>query len=284
MKKIILIITALFFCLINYSQSPEKFTYQSIVRAADGSILKTTSLGIRISILKSSKNGTTVYSETHTVSSNINGLVTFIIGDGITSDKFSDIDWSTGEYFLKVQVDPTGGINYAIEQSSQLLSVPYALYAGNSSSSDVDLSQDVIGVLPVPRGGTGSSTSPMIGVVTAADAAAARAVLEIDKTGTDNSTPVSLANVTNNYLTLSNLYDSSTDNNNKKTSVITLEFLANVQSSNPDVDGVFGYCHNGHITSDKIFWSGQKGHSRCNGMLRIKKSSLTLWNLYRFFK
>ena len=203
MKKIILIITALFFCLINYSQSPEKFTYQSIVRAADGSILKTTSLGIRISILKSSKNGTTVYSETHTVSSNINGLVTFIIGDGITSDKFSDIDWSTGEYFLKVQVDPTGGINYAIEQSSQLLSVPYALYAGNSSSSDVDLSQDVIGVLPVPRGGTGSSTSPMIGVVTAADAAAARAVLEIDKTGTDNSTPVSLANVTNNYLTLS---------------------------------------------------------------------------------
>ncbi len=236
MKNIILTITALFFCLINYSQSPEKFTYQSIVRAADGSILKTTSLGIRISILKSSKNGTTVYSETHTVSSNINGLVTFIIGDGITSNKFSDIDWSTGEYFLKVQVDPTGGINYAIEQSSQLLSVPYALYAGNSSSSDVDLSQDVIGVLPVPRGGTGSSTSPMIGlvtapnasvaremlgttpvslggtgsttspmigVVTAADAAAARAVLEIDKTGTDNSTPVSLAYVTNNYLELS---------------------------------------------------------------------------------
>ena len=156
MKKIILTIIATFFCLINYSQSPEKFTYQSIVRSADGSILKGASLGIKISILKSSKNGTAVYSETHTASSNQNGLVTFIIGDGTTSDNFSDIDWSNGEYFLKVEVDPTGGINYAIEQSSQLLSVPYALYAGNSSSSDVDLSKDVIGVCllytsPSPR-------------------------------------------------------------------------------------------------------------------------------------
>ena len=272
MKKIILIITALFFSLTSYSQTPEKFTYQSIVRSSDGSVLKSAAIGIRLSILKSSKNGITVYSETHSGSTNKNGLITLIIGDGASTDTFSAIDWSTGEYFLRVQVDPAGGIDYSIEQTSQLLSVPYALYAGRTSG--VNLSADVKGVLPVSKGGTGSSTSPMIevitaataadarqvlgifdrpesagnlvlstvaenyltikdipnagglqeitagkipislggtgsttapmvGVITAADAAAAREVLGIDGTGNGNSTPVTLASVTGNYLTLS---------------------------------------------------------------------------------
>ncbi|MBT4708904.1 MAG: hypothetical protein HOB81_01440 [Flavobacteriaceae bacterium] len=73
MKKIILIITALFFSLTSYSQTPEKFTYQSIVRSSDGSVLKSAAIGIRLSILKSSKNGITVYSETHSGSTNKNG-------------------------------------------------------------------------------------------------------------------------------------------------------------------------------------------------------------------
>ena len=70
MKKFIILFIALFFGYYSYSQSPQKFTYQSIVRKADGSILKTSSLGMRISILKNSKTGNSVYSETHTVSTN----------------------------------------------------------------------------------------------------------------------------------------------------------------------------------------------------------------------
>ncbi|MDA9656845.1 hypothetical protein N9T23_00015 [Flavobacteriaceae bacterium] len=186
-----------FFCLtVGYSQSPEKFTYQSIIKNSSGYLLKNQDVGLRISVLFNSSNGIPVYSEEHTVESNDNGLVTLIIGEGTSSDVFSDIDWGGGEYFLKVEVDPEGGVNYIMEQTSQLLSVPYALYAGNSGSNlnllgqdyinltgqtltinKVDLANDVDGVLPVVNGGTGSSTAPMVGVITAIDATASRLVL-----------------------------------------------------------------------------------------------------------
>ena len=187
----------LFFCLtFSYAQSPEKFTYQSIIKNSSGYLLKSQDVGLKISVLFNSSNGIAVYSEEHTVESNDNGLVTLIIGEGVSSDVFSDIDWGGGEYFLKVEVDPEGGVNYVMEQTSQLLSVPYALYAGNSGSNlnllgqdyinltgqtltinKVDLANDVDGVLPVVNGGTGSSTAPMVGVITAIDATASRLVL-----------------------------------------------------------------------------------------------------------
>ena len=122
-----------FFCLtVGYSQSPEKFTYQSIIKNSSGYLLKNQDVGLRISVLFNSSNGIPVYSEEHSVESNNNGLVTLIIGDGVSSDVFADIDWGNGEYFLKVEVDPEGGVNYVMNQTSQLLSVPYALYAGNA--------------------------------------------------------------------------------------------------------------------------------------------------------
>ena len=68
---------------------------------------------------------------------------------------------------------------------------------------EADLTSDVTGALPVANGGTGSTTAPMIGVVTAADQAAARTALGVDAAGTDNSTDVTLATVTSNYLSIS---------------------------------------------------------------------------------
>ena len=122
-----------FFLTIGHAQSPEKFTYQSIIKTSAGYLLKNQDVGLKISVLFNSSNGIAVYSEEHTVESNNNGLVTLIIGEGVSSDVFSDIDWGGGEFFLKVEVDPEGGINYTMNQTSQLLSVPYALYAENSS-------------------------------------------------------------------------------------------------------------------------------------------------------
>ena len=134
MKNFILITLSIFFGLNIYSQAPEKFTYQSIVRSADGSLLISSDLGIKISILKNSDEGTPVYTETHSVKTNRNGLISLTIGNGVSGDNISDIDWSSGSYYLKVEVDPNGGIGYSIEQTAQLLSVPYALFAGNSLS------------------------------------------------------------------------------------------------------------------------------------------------------
>ena len=188
----------LFFLIgaLGFTQAPEKFTYQSVIKNSSGYLLKNQEIGLRISILFNSSNGMSVYSEEHTVESNSNGLVTLIIGEGVTSDVFNDIDWGSGEYYLKVEVDPNGGINYTMNQTSQLLSVPYALYAGNSNTklnllgqdyislnnqtltiNKIDLNDDVDGILSVNNGGTGTSTAPMIGVITAADAPAARLAL-----------------------------------------------------------------------------------------------------------
>ena len=121
------------FPVLIFSQSPEKFSYQSVIKNSRGYLLKNQEVGLRISILFNSANGASVYSEEHTALSNDNGLITLTIGEGTTSDVFSSIDWGNGEYYLKVEVDPEGGINYVMNQTSQLLSVPYALYAGNAT-------------------------------------------------------------------------------------------------------------------------------------------------------
>ena len=100
---------------------------------------------------------------------------------------------------MRVEIDPLGGIDYSIEQSSQLLSVPYALYAANASN--VDLDKNVEGILPVSKGGTGSPTAPLVALITAPDASTARAILGVDAAGTGGTTLV-LKSVTDNYLTL----------------------------------------------------------------------------------
>ena len=204
--KVKAILIFVFFSYLNFGQSPQKFTYQSIIKNSLGYLLKNQDVGLRISVLSNSSNGIEVYSEEHFPTSNSNGLVTLIIGEGLTNDDFSEIQWGDGEYFLKVEVDPEGGNSYIMNQTSQLLSVPYALYAGNSGSklnllgqdfitlqdqtltiNKVDLTDDVNGVLTIANGGTGSSTAPMVGVITAVDSPAARAVLGLGTAATSDS-------------------------------------------------------------------------------------------------
>ena len=133
MKKITLI--ALLFCsfTILFAQAPQKMSYQAVIRKTDGSLVVNTSVGIKISILQGSASGTASYVETQTTTTNANGLATLAIGGGTPSTgTFAGINWASGTYFIKTETDPTGGTNYTINGTSQLLSVPYALYAGSS--------------------------------------------------------------------------------------------------------------------------------------------------------
>ena len=76
-----------------------------------------------------------MYAETHTTITNANGLVNIAIGTGtVTSGSFAAIDWSAGPYFTKIEIDPAGGTTYSIASISELLSVPYALYAGSAAN------------------------------------------------------------------------------------------------------------------------------------------------------
>jgi hypothetical protein len=91
---------------------------------------------MRISILQTSSSGTAVYVETQTPITNANGLASIEIGGGtLVSGNFATINWANGPYFIKTETDPNGGTNYSITGTSQLLSVPYALYAESSGSS-----------------------------------------------------------------------------------------------------------------------------------------------------
>ena len=98
---------------------------------------------MQISILKTSISGSSVYTETHLQSTNANGLVSLEIGTGNTTGDFSSINWSNDTYFVKTETDPTGGTNYTISGTSQLLSVPYALHAKTAETA-LSVTNDLI--------------------------------------------------------------------------------------------------------------------------------------------
>lgn len=130
MKKLILSIIAIAtISLSSFGQSPEGFKYQAVIRDAGNLILNNQSVGMRMTIQQGSVGGTSVYSETYSPTTNGFGLVNLEIGTGVTTDNFSTIDWANGPYFIETAVDITGGTSYTVMGTSQLMSVPYALYA-----------------------------------------------------------------------------------------------------------------------------------------------------------
>src|SRR5882757_2194062 len=118
-----------------FGQAPERMSYQAIVRNSDNNAVLNTKIQMRISILQGSPNGAGVYSEIQTPTTDGGGLIAIEIGDGsIIIGTFESIDWSVGPFFIKTEMDPNGGTNYSITGTSQLLSVPYALYAKTSGN------------------------------------------------------------------------------------------------------------------------------------------------------
>ena len=133
---LVFVASILMHCGQVFSQAPQRMSYQAVVTDTADQPLINANVGVRISILQGSAVGTPVYVETHTTITNSNGLVSLAIGDGnVVSGTMSSIDWSTGTYFVKTETDPTGGSTYTISGASQLLSVPYALYAANISTA-----------------------------------------------------------------------------------------------------------------------------------------------------
>ena len=118
------------------AQVTEQFSYQSVVRNGMNELVSNGPVSIRISILADSATGEVLYSETHSVESNANGLVSLNIGNGqVVEGDFSSVDWGSGPHFLKTETDPAGGSTYSIVGTSELLSVPYALHARHAGDA-----------------------------------------------------------------------------------------------------------------------------------------------------
>ena len=117
------------------AQAPNKFSYQAVVRNQGNALVINRQVGLRFTILQGSATGFGVYAETHRTMTNLNGLVSVEIGAGTPLfNSIANINWANGPYFLKTETDPNGGFSYTISGTTQMLSVPYALYAETSAN------------------------------------------------------------------------------------------------------------------------------------------------------
>jgi hypothetical protein len=136
MKNLLVLAAFIFCCSALLAQAPEKMSYQAVLRDGSGKLVKNAQVGMRTSILKGGATGSGVFVETHTPSTNVNGLVTLQIGSGSNvSGSIDSIDWSDGPYFLKTETDVKGGTSYSISATFQMMSVPYAWHASHSAKS-----------------------------------------------------------------------------------------------------------------------------------------------------
>jgi uncharacterized protein (TIGR02145 family) len=136
MKKFLTFSTAVLLMASVFAQSPEKMSYQAVIRDASDNLITDTQIGMQISILQGSASGTAVYVETQSPTTNANGLVSLEIGVGtVVSGDFATIDWANGPYFIKTETAVEAPLTtYTITGTSQLLSVPYALHAKTAES------------------------------------------------------------------------------------------------------------------------------------------------------
>ncbi len=136
MRKLFTILVAVLLTATVWAQSPEKMSYQAVIRDASDNLITDTQIGMQISILQGSASGTAVYVETQVPTTNANGLVSLEIGAGtVESGDFATIDWANGPYFIKTETAVEAPLTtYTITGTSQLLSVPYALHAKTAES------------------------------------------------------------------------------------------------------------------------------------------------------
>jgi len=112
-----------------FAQTPQKISYQAVIRDASEEIIKGTQVGIRVTIISGPLPGAQVYQEIQTPVTSESGLVTLQIGG---ESGFDAINWGNNEYYIKTETDPAGGTNYTISSMSRILSVPFTLIAGRA--------------------------------------------------------------------------------------------------------------------------------------------------------
>lgn len=140
MKKLISILVAFILSVGVFAQAPQKMSYQAVIRNSSNTLITSTPVGMRISIIQGSIFGPSVYVETQTPSTNANGLVSLEVGSGVVvTGTFVGINWAAGPYFIKTETDPTGGTNYSIVGTNELMSVPYALFSANGTPGPTGL-------------------------------------------------------------------------------------------------------------------------------------------------
>jgi len=152
MKRILFTLLIFVFAQNVFGQG---INFQGVARSANGTIIASSNISLRLSIISKNVDATPEYIETKTVVTNAQGIFSIVVGDAtnaVVTGNFKNIAWKDGIKFLKVEMDPSAGTNYINMGATQLQYVPYSFY-----SLGVDAA-NVTGVLPIEKGGTGVAT------------------------------------------------------------------------------------------------------------------------------
>ena len=200
------------------AQAPQGFNYQATVRNSAGDLILNTNVYFKINVIQGSLTAVPVFTETHYVPTDDLGQVNLVIGQGTANTgAFSELDWSLGSYYLGIELDTDTGNGYVAMGTTQLLSVPYAMYAESSGSST-----------GFPSGGTeGQVLSIVNGVPTWTDVSGSNnpsdgpLVLSIVSTDSGGSNYVS----TDTYTYDENKLESLTKSNNQSSTIYTYYYV-----------------------------------------------------------
>jgi len=144
MKKFTLLVLAIGLAILSIAQVPQLINYQAVIRDAAGQVIQNQNVSLRLSIHEKYSVGINVYQEEHTLRTNDFGLVNIHIGNGVNKiGLLKDVKWGNDVHVLKVSLDQNGGTTYDVMGYSQLVSVPYALYAANVSYADTSASNEL---------------------------------------------------------------------------------------------------------------------------------------------
>ena len=157
--KTLFVILLVSISLCTYSQTPQAFNYQAVLRDDTGNVIANQEVSLQFSIMAGSVDGTPIYQETHFTKTNQFGLVNLQIGNGMVSTgSFSLINWGDNIHFLQIAMDNTGGTNFTVMGTSQLLSVPYALHARTVELVDYSETDPIFNA-SIAKGITGVDTT-----------------------------------------------------------------------------------------------------------------------------
>lgn len=165
--RFVLSLAVFFVCGMAWGQAPERISHQAVVRDLSDNLIASQAVGVQITILQGAPNGANMYRERHSLMTNAAGLLSLEIGGGtVQNGSLSAINWSMGPYFVEQAIDPSGGTNYTISETTQLFSVPYALYAqsadraNSAARADVATSLSSAGQFGAPIGMVVSYSGP----------------------------------------------------------------------------------------------------------------------------
>lgn len=154
MKNILLLFCFCSLSLNSYTQSNKGINFQGIARYSNGFVVADKTINLRLTILNDTTYKKVEYQEIKSVTTNILGLFTVVVGSQeigkiITSNSFDNINWSDNEKYLMVEVDLTGDFSFITMGIQKINYVPFAFYADKVEA------KNVVGILNLAQGGTG---------------------------------------------------------------------------------------------------------------------------------